>query len=133
MVVNLFILFGMAMVTVIIWVVGEDDMDMVKENMPSYDQNLLSFALTQVFSFVPFIISVAFQWMNFWLITLESRDEMGFYLKRKKRGMKILNGCLAFSGFSLTVIWLLYYGQNAYNEKKAQFESEGVHFDLPPI
>ena len=111
MVMNLFLLFGMALVTLIVWAIGEEEMDTIREHLPSYDQTVLSFAIYQVFTLIPFIISIGFQYLNFYLITLESPDEMKWYLTKKRRGMRILNGLLAFTTFALALIGLLYYGQ----------------------
>ena len=110
MVMNLFLLFGMALVTLIVWAIGDEEMETIREHLPSYDQTVLSFAIYQVFTLIPFVISIGFQYLNFYLITLESPDEMKWYLTKKRRGMRILNGLLAFTTFALALIGLLYYG-----------------------
>jgi len=117
MVMNLFLLFGMAMVTLIVWAIGDEEMETIREHLPSYDQTVLSFAIYQVFTFIPFVISIGFQWLNFYLITLDSPDEIKCYLSKKRRGMKILNGLLAFSTFALFLICSLYWGQQAMFEQ----------------
>ena len=94
--------------------------------MPHYDQNVLSFALYQVFTLIPFCISLAFQVLNFWLITLDTNEEIMWYLSKKKRGMKIINGSLLFSLFALLVIAGLYCLQGNNYEYYFGNKNEGL-------
>lgn len=45
MVLNMFLLFGMTMVTFIVWAIGDEELSLIQEHLPHYDQNVLSFAL----------------------------------------------------------------------------------------
>ena len=49
-----------------------------------------------------------FQYINIWLITLDSRLEIQWYLGKKRRGMKMLDVFLGFSAFVLMVITYMY-------------------------
>jgi hypothetical protein len=69
----------------------------------------VAFTLYQIFSLVPFAIGVAFQILNFKLITMDAPDEIMFYLGQKRRGMKILSGLLAFSLLTLLLISFVFY------------------------
>jgi hypothetical protein len=62
----------------------------IQDALPSYDQSVISFAIYQTFSLVPFVIGMAFQMLNFKLITMDVQDEIMFYLGQKRRGMKII-------------------------------------------
>jgi len=60
-------------------------------------------------------VSLVFQILNFWLITLDTNEEIMWYLSKKRRGMKIINGCLLFSIFALSFfIGLNYLSGNNY-------------------
>jgi uncharacterized Tic20 family protein len=108
MVLNMFLLFGMVMVTFIVWAIGDEELSLIQEHMPHYDQNVLSFALYQIFTLIPFCISLVFQVLNFYLITLDTNEEIMWYLSKGRRGMKIINGCLLFSLLALFAIMTLY-------------------------
>jgi len=122
----MFLLFGMVMVTIIVWAIGDDELSLIQEHMPHYDQNVLSFALYQMFTLIPFLISLAFQVLNFWLITLDTNEEIKWYMSKQKRGMKIINGCLLFSLFALFVITVLYSLQGNNYEYYFGKASDGI-------
>jgi hypothetical protein len=54
-------------------------------------------------------------------------------MTKKKRGMKILNGCLAFSIIALIVITGIWFYQSTYLENKYANKSEAVNTDTPVV
>jgi len=108
MVLNMFVLFGVVLSNVIIAMVGEEDFYGI-ERGDLVERTFGESMMLTTFEIVPFVISVYFQYFNFWLITLESRFEMTWYLSKKGHGLRVINGCLVFSFLALAVISFLYY------------------------
>ena len=110
MVLNLFILFGIGIASLLIWLVGEEEFDgEVPMMQPEQNANIASIAIYSIFIMLPFFISIAFQYLNFFLITLDNRDEIYWYLGNKNRGMKIINGSFIFSLIALILILIMYF------------------------
>jgi len=69
--------------------------------------------------------------MNFYLITMDTHDEIMFYMSKQRKGMKILNGCLVFSLVALSAITVLYLLNNGNNYE--YYFGKASENSLPPV
>ena len=93
MILLLFILFGILVITVVVWIAGEE-VEILHE-MPDIDSSIFKHELSEWFTLVPFCFMLIVLIVNISLMTTESVDEIWFYMKNDAQGIKILNAILA--------------------------------------
>ena len=93
MIMLLFVLFGILVISAIVWY-ADEEIDILHE-MPDVDSSLFKHELREFFTLIPFLFMFGVVVTNITLITMDSEDEIWFYIKNNASGIKIMNSILA--------------------------------------
>ena len=111
MIALLFILFGILVISAIV-LYADEEIDILHE-MPDIDSSLFRHELRQFFTFIPFLFKLGVVVTNITLITMDSEDEIWFYIRNNAAGIKIMNSILAvYTGLLVYLCYKLKISQD---------------------